>query len=224
MEHAGHLPPQKRPTIFLKGRGANFTGWDPEVARGLLEDAGPGADEVDGAKGRLGSLHGGGELGPRRHVAFLEYGTRTVLGVRGWAVGGGGLGLGRGNEVVGFRTQAEVGDKDVAAFGDESFGEAEVDSLAAILLVGRACDRLVRLRLDKKGSVWVRYQIQRQSREHFCPGPKSSLATMDRTGGSGGIFNPYGHQRDVDAGSLFSLLGPPAGRLAASTGKHMCTP
>jgi hypothetical protein len=56
--------------------------------------------------------------------------------MRSCVVGRGGLGRCGSNEVLGFRAQAEVGDEDVAAFGDEGFGEAEVDSLNGELLVG----------------------------------------------------------------------------------------
>jgi hypothetical protein len=120
---------------FRTGTG-NFTRQDLEVAKGLLEDAGARAYDVDGAKCRLGGLHGGGELRPGRHVTFLEHGARTV-GVRSCVVGRGELGLRGGDEVLGFRAQAEVGDEDVAALGDEGFGEVEADSLSGELLGGR---------------------------------------------------------------------------------------
>jgi hypothetical protein len=99
---------------------------DPEVANGFLEDAGAGAHDVDGAEGTLGRVEGVLELCPGCHVAFFKDGTR--------ARGGGGV-----NEVLGFGPKGQVGDEDVAAFGDEGFGEAKVYSLgvSSVLVLER---------------------------------------------------------------------------------------
>jgi hypothetical protein len=99
---------------------------DPEVAKGLLEDPGAGTHYVDGAESFLGGRQGGLELCPGRHVTLLEYSAGAVGA--GADVVGGGEG-GGGDEVVGFGPEGQVGDEDVAALGDEGFGEAQVDSL-----------------------------------------------------------------------------------------------
>ena len=99
---------------------------DPEVAKGFLEDAGTGAHDVDGAKGTLGRIEGVLELCPGCHVAFFEDGTRARRG--------GGV-----DKVLSFGPKGQVGDEDVAAFGDEGFGEAKVYSLgfSSVLVLER---------------------------------------------------------------------------------------
>jgi hypothetical protein len=66
------------------------------------------------------------ELCPGCHVAFFEDGTRARRG--------GGV-----DEVLGFGPKGQVGDEDVAAFGDEGFGEAKVYSLgfSSVLVLER---------------------------------------------------------------------------------------
>lgn len=93
---------------------------DPEVAKGFLEYASARAHDVDGAEGALGRVEGVLELCPGCHVAFFKDGS---------SVGIGGAGRGGGvDEVLGFEPEGQVGDEDIAAFGDECFGEAEVYS------------------------------------------------------------------------------------------------
>jgi hypothetical protein len=91
---------------------------DPEVTKGFLEYAGARAHDVDGAEGALGCVEGVLELCPGCHVAFFEDGSSTSAGGAGR---GGGV-----DEVLGFGPEGQVGDENVAAFGDEGFGEAEV--------------------------------------------------------------------------------------------------
>jgi hypothetical protein len=86
---------------------------DPEAAKGFLEDAGAETHDVDGAEGTLGRVEGVLELCPGCHVTFFEDGSRARRG--------GGV-----DEVLGFGPKGQVGDEDVAAFGDEGFGEAKV--------------------------------------------------------------------------------------------------
>jgi hypothetical protein len=86
---------------------------DPEAAKCLLEDARAGAYNVDCSKGTLGRIEGVLELCPGRHVTFFEDDA--------WAGRGGGV-----DKVLGFGSKGQVGDEDIAAFGDEGFSEAKV--------------------------------------------------------------------------------------------------
>jgi hypothetical protein len=107
---------------------------DPEVAKGFLEYTGARAHDVDGAEGALGRVEGVLELRPGCHVAFFEDSSSASAGGAGGAGRGGGV-----DEVLGFGPEGQVGDKNVAAFGDEGFGEAEVYSFgfSSVLVLKR---------------------------------------------------------------------------------------
>ena len=101
--------------------------WDPEVAKGFLEYASARAHDVDGAEGALSRVEGVLELCPGCHVAFFEDSSSVSTGGAGR---GGGV-----DKVLGFGPEGQVGDEDVAAFGDEGFGEAEVYSFEFFIRV-----------------------------------------------------------------------------------------
>ena len=109
---------------------------DLEVAKSFLEYASARAHDVDGAEGALGRVEGVLELCPGCHVAFFEDGSSVSTGGAGR---GGGV-----DEVLGFGPEGQVGDEDVAVFGDEYFGEAEVYSFGGfhfvLVLKGRGAE------------------------------------------------------------------------------------
>ena len=108
----------------------------PEVGPVRVEDAGAGADDVDCAEGGEGCGEEGGELGPGGYVCGVEEG-----GWGGGGGGGGGWGVSR-EEVLGFGAEGEVGEEDVAAFGQEEGGEGVVYALGGGL-VGEVLCRYV---------------------------------------------------------------------------------
>ena len=83
-----------------------------------LVDAGAGTDDVDGAEFPVCDTEHALQMLPVADVGPLEDGF-----------GGGGAGV-VGDEVLGFGPEGEVGEEDVAVFGEEGAGEGEVDPWA----------------------------------------------------------------------------------------------